>query len=181
MQRKGFFLAALLLIVTFWFTASLRDPPVQDILPEARSEYLLEEFDLLVMDPQGNPSFRLQSPFLEKNPVDESLNIRRPHLTLFEAGVVTWQVQSEQAWINSEGDTIKMPGPVKLASQMAPQTIVNTSDVTVKPRANRARSDAFVEVMRSDMRSEGVGFEVDLSRQQFDILSQVKGYYEPPI
>ncbi len=180
MQRYRFWLAALGLAFTFWLTAKLRQPPEAEILPQARSDYLLEDFDLIVMDPQGNPSFRLQSPFLEKSPEDESLDIRSPHLTLFEAGKVTWQMQSEKAWINREGDTIKMPGPVKLASELTPKTIVNTADVTVKPRDHQASSAAAVEVIRSDMRSEGIGFEVDLSRQQFDILSQVEGYYEPP-
>ncbi|MFK7955690.1 MAG: LPS export ABC transporter periplasmic protein LptC [Lysobacterales bacterium] len=180
MQRNRYLLAALGLALTFWLTVKLRQPPEPEILPTARSDYLLENFDLLVMDPQGNPSFRLQSPFLEKNPTDESLDIRSPHLTLFEAGEVTWQMQSDNAWINREGDIIKMPGPVKLASEITPKTIVNTADVTVKPRDHQASSDAAVEVIRSDMRSEGVGFQVDLSRQQFDILSQVEGYYEPP-
>lgn len=180
MQKNAFILTALVLALTLWLAARLRQPEAPAELPAARSDYVLEQFDLLVMDEQGEPSFRVQSPYLEKDPTDESLQIRTPHLTLFEAGQITWQMQSEQAWINREGDTVKMPGPVKLASKQTPLTIVNTADVTVKPREHRARSDADVEVVRTDMRSQGVGFEVDLSRQQFDILSQVKGYYEPP-
>ncbi|MEM1089531.1 MAG: LPS export ABC transporter periplasmic protein LptC [Pseudomonadota bacterium] len=179
-SRTRFVAAALGLAITFWLASSLREPEEVETLPAARSDYLLEEFDLLVMDPSGRPSFRVQSPYLEKNQEDESVTITTPHLTLFEAGEVTWQMQSDSAWINREGDEIWLPGPVKLASEQAPLTIVNTSDVTVLPQENLASSEAAVEVIRADMRSEGVGFEVDLSRQQFDILSQVKGFYEPP-
>ncbi|MEM9532525.1 MAG: LPS export ABC transporter periplasmic protein LptC [Pseudomonadota bacterium] len=180
MTRTGYALLAVLLGLTFWATQRLASDDVEEALPTARSDYRLEHFDLLVMDPSGAPSYRVQSPEMEKSPDDDSATLIKPHFTLYDQGSETWRVQSDEAWINGEGDLIRMPGPVQLASRLPPNTLVETRDVTVQPREHRARSEAPVTVTRSDMRSSGVGFSANLSNQQFDILSNVEGFYEPP-
>ena len=55
-------------------------------LPDARSEYTLDNFDLLVMDKQGSPSFQMESPHLEKLPMDGSTRVQQPQMHLFEDG-----------------------------------------------------------------------------------------------
>ena len=180
-RALGFAATGLLLALTWWGVVVLdREPPQRDILPGARSDYLLEDFSLVAMDPSGAPSFQINAPFLEKNPDDDSVAIREPELTLYQNGEVTWEISAPQAWIDATGERIELPGDVQLVAAQPPRTEVQTRDVTVLPRTQQARSDADVEVNRDIMFSRGVGFRADLSSQQFDILSQVEGYYEPP-
>lgn len=182
MNRPAVFaLLALLACASWWGVVVLdRDPPDDPMLPGARSDYLLEDFRMVAMDETGRPSFQLVAPFLEKNPEDDSVAVRAPQLTLFQAGQVTWEIEAPQAWIDATGERIELPGDVQLLSARAPQTEVDTRDVTVLPRSHLATSQSRVQVTRENMYSTGVGFRADLSSQQFDILSQVEGYYDPP-
>lgn len=177
----GFVITALLLGLTVWGVAVLdRSDRDKTALPGAQSDYLLEDFRMVAMDQAGLPSFQIEAPFLEKNPTDDSVAIREPELTLFLDGIVTWQIDAPEAWIDATGERIELPGAVLLVSERAPRTQVQTSEVTVFPRRQQAISEAAVRVTRDNMFSRGIGFKADLSSQQFDILSQVEGYYEPP-
>ena len=71
--------------LTRWLLLVVQDGDEdRQVLPDARSDYTLEEFDLLVMNRQGDPSFRIESPYLEKSPVDESVSLIQPLVFLFD-------------------------------------------------------------------------------------------------
>lgn len=180
-RPAAFSLLAILLCATWWGVVVLdRDAAQDPQLPGARSDYLLEDFSMVAMDGSGRPSFQLAAPFLEKNPEDDSVAIRQPQLKLYQEGRITWEIEAPEAWIDASGERIELPGDVHLVSALPPRTEVDTRDVTVLPRSHQASSESKVQVARPNMFSSGVGFRADLSSQQFDILSEVEGYYDPP-
>ncbi|MDJ0654790.1 MAG: LPS export ABC transporter periplasmic protein LptC [Xanthomonadales bacterium] len=178
-KRWGLGIALLAATVTFWLAQWLnRDRERQLELPQARSDYTLESFDLLVMNEQGWPSFQVQSPHLEKNPGDRSVNIESPDLLLFDLGNPRWRVTAETGWISEDGKEILFGGAVEVVEQMHPPVTVRTRDLTINPDTYIARSAAAVNVERPGMKLAGRGFSADLKRRRYEILNDVEATYD---
>lgn len=178
--RKLWTIAILLLAagLSFWavrWLARERPPP----LPEARSDYALHAFALVVMNSGGLPSFRLEAPYLEKSPEDESLTVDEPHLWLFEEGQMRWQVRATRGWIRGDGEEIQLTGAVQLNEQAGDGLALETTELTLFPDTRLASSGAPVALRQRDMRMHGLGLDADLNTRRFELLSQVRGRYDP--
>ena len=159
-----------------WLVGDRRSPLP---LPTARSDYVLENFDLLIMNAEGIPRFRVESPYLEKNPADESVSLDQPHMWLFEAGNLSWEARAANGWIRADGEEILLTGEVELQEQAGGDMRVETSQLTLYPEVHLAHSSAAVDLRQNGVWMDGVGLDADLSARRFEILSKVKGRYDP--
>jgi lipopolysaccharide export system protein LptC len=167
--------------LTRWLLLVVQDGDEdRQVLPDARSDYTLEEFNLLVMNRQGDPSFRIESPYLEKNPVDESVSLSQPLVYLFDGGQQSWRINAEEGWIQADGDEIELRGRVVLGREFPGQLTIRTQNLRIYPNEDRAYTDQAVKIDRPGAELNGVGLEAWLDSERIEILSKVKGHYEPP-
>lgn len=178
-----FLLLALLAGGTRWWLMRLQDADRQaGGLPEARSEYTLDNFDLLVMDKQGLPSFQVRSPYLEKMPVDGSVVLQQPRMYLFENGNKTWRIDAQSSWIRHDGEEILLQGDVFMTKGKDQEQLnIRAQDLKLYPQQELVQSSESVKISRPGTVMVGVGLKARLDLEKFELLSEVKGRYEPPL
>jgi lipopolysaccharide export system protein LptC len=180
-QLLAIFLLALLAGGTRWWLMRLQEANRQaGGLPDAHLEYTLDNFDLLVMDKQGLPSFQIESPHLEKTPVDGSVVLQQPRMYLFENGSKTWRIDAQSGWIREDGEEVLLLGKVLMTKgQDREQLIIRAQDLKIYPQQDLAQSSEPVDISRPGTVMAGVGLKARLDLEKFELLSEVKVRYEP--
>lgn len=183
-RRTIFSIAAMVLLAaaTQYWLQSVDDGP----LPASRStdltsEYTLDDFTLSAMNDEGQLAFEVTAPRLEENPEDRSAEIQSPEITIYEASEARWQVQAQTGWISHDAKTLRLQGDVSIQRQSNSNdqttTTIDTSDMTVFPKRQEARTRAPVEIRRPGLILSGVGMRANLRKERYQILSQVRVRY----
>jgi lipopolysaccharide export system protein LptC len=154
-----------------------RSAPVVD----ARSDYLLHDFELTALDKQGNESFTLRAPTLERHPGDRTMTLATPLFLLpVGDGTAYWEVRSQKGWVSAEGDEVRLTGDVKATSPAgATPTTFATQTLNVFPKSNRASSRDAVTITRPGSILRGRGFDANLKSKRYALLADVRTRYAP--
>jgi len=148
-----------------------------------RPDYLLNDFELVVLDAAGKESFTLRAPRLARDPVLETMDVVTP-LFLIPArqeGNDAWRVEAKTGWISADGDELRLRGDVNAVSegQQAPKVTIDTQELNVYPDADRVDSAVQVTINRPGSILRGNGLEVNLATKQYTLQSEVKSRYAP--
>ncbi|MFC0678808.1 LPS export ABC transporter periplasmic protein LptC [Lysobacter korlensis] len=147
-----------------------------------RSDYVLEDFELVALDEQGRESFTLRAPRLTRDPTRETMDIATPVFTLPagpDASTGDWEVKSRTGWVSAEGDELRLRGDVLAKSVDAegrPVTM-NTQQLNVFPETKRATSPVAVTVRQPGLILNGRSLEAQLDAKRVH-LNDVKARYE---
>lgn len=150
----------------------------------ARSDYLLHDFELVALDKQGNESFTLRAPQLARHPGDQTMTLATPLFLLpvsdGNGSNGYWEVRSRQGWVSAEGDEVRLTGDVNATSpQGATPTTFVTQTLNVFPRSNRASSRDVVTITRPGSILRGRGFDANLKSKRYALLADVRTRYAP--
>lgn len=167
--------------LTGWAWWSQRDKPAT-AAKQTRPDYVLTDFNVVVLNKEGRESFTLRAPQLTRNPADKTMDIVTP---LFLIPPRTggnggpWEVRSQRGWVNGEGDEVRLRGQVKADSTNANGKPINiaTEQLNVFPDANRATSDVQVQMIQPGTILTGQAMEADLDSKNIN-LKDVKVRYE---
>lgn len=152
--------------------------------PAARSDYVLENFELIVLDKQGRESFTVRAPRLARDPVEKTLDIPTPLFLIppGEAGGDTWEVRAGSGWVSANAEELRLRDDV-LASRVggtgAPTT-VRTERLNVYPETRRASSPDRVVITRPGSILSGRGLQLDMANKKYSFASEVRHRYAPP-
>ena len=176
--------------VTGWSVWTQRPPERPKADPNARSDYVLEDFEIVVLDKQGKESFTLVAPRLTRQPGDRTMNIATPlfHIPASpgnglpptrEAG---WEVRSKQGWVSAGGDELRLIGAVtaKTVGQRERPIVMATEQLNVFPERDRATAPFLVTVTQPGSILRGQGMEALLDSKRIRFHSNVKVRYAPP-
>ncbi len=155
-----------------------------DFVGPPRSGYTLTDARLIEFNAAGQPSFRLQSPHLERREGDESLYLNSPtfQLPANQTGVPDWQGRSLYGWVNKDGTQLKLQGPVEMhrpAFGDAPATRMQTADITAWPKQNRVETAAPAQMLQGGTRISGIGMRADLNDKHLELLDDVHATFPP--
>jgi lipopolysaccharide export system protein LptC len=173
--------AGLAQLLLWWFGPA---PKSSDFVGPPRSGYTLTDARLTEFNAAGQPSFRLQSPHLERREGDESLYLNSPtfQLPANQAGVPDWQGKSLYGWVNKDGTQLKLQGPVEMhrpAFGDAPATRMQTADITAWPKQNRVETAAPAQMLQGGTRISGIGMRADLTDKHLELLDDVHATFPP--
>ncbi len=146
-------------------------------------DYTVTDLDVTRMTEAGLPAHRLRATLLHHFIDDQTTELTRPRLTVFQGDEPPWEVDAEQAWISPDGSLVLLSGEVvitRAAHANSPPVRMVTSEMRLQPRQDYAETDEKVRVETETDRLDAVGMQAWLrppSRLKF--LSQVKGYYVP--
>jgi len=179
--RTGLGLVLLLAaIVSGWSAWHLRDR--SEPAPEAaeRSDYILRDFEIVMLDKVGIESLRLKAPEMQRNRDDESLSIVQP-VFLAPGQDGGWRMTADKGWVAADGSLARLQGNVEgdSAGSQAVPTSLRTDTLELLPDRNLARTDDRVTLTQPGIMQTGVGFKANLETRQYQFLSQVKTRYEP--
>jgi lipopolysaccharide export system protein LptC len=168
--------------MVYWWLAPT--PKVNEFVGPPRSGYTLTNFRLWSYDTDGQPSFRMVAPHLERRENDESLYINTPKFELLsnQEGVPPWLGDSLYAWVDKSGTLLKLQGPVYMHRAAFNQTAaaeIHTSDVTSWPKENRMETAAPAQMVQGDSKLSGVGMRANLNTNHLELLDESHGTYPP--
>ena len=179
--------SAVLLIIALasgWALWSDREEQVErTVAAGGRSDYVLHDFEMVALDANGNESFTLRAPKLERDPADETMEIVTPLFLIppREGSGDAWQVTAEHGWVSANGDELRLRDAVKAESDgsTGAPVVVRTEQLNVFPEADRVASPVAVSIDRPGSILRGVGLEVSLASKQYTLQSEVTSRYVP--
>ncbi|UHQ19695.1 LPS export ABC transporter periplasmic protein LptC [Lysobacter sp. KIS68-7] len=156
----------------------------------ARSDYVLTNFEVVVLDKTGLEAFTVAAPKLERNPGDRTMTMATPIFYIpvspgeglpptREAG---WEVRSKTGWVSGDGDELRLTGNVtaQTAGHRERPVTMATEQLNVFPHRNRATSPVLVTVSQPGSILRGQGMEALLDSKRIRFSSNVKVQYVPP-
>jgi len=157
---------------------------------DARSDYLLHDFELVVLDKQGQEAFTLRAPQLERHPGDKTMSLATPVFTIPPAPNSksgSWEVSSKTGWVSAEGDELRLRGDVIAtnagsdggAGTVGAPVKMTTQELNVFPDTKRATSAADVTITQPGSILRGHGMNALLDSKRIQLKSNVKGRYVP--
>ena len=179
--------AALLTTWTIW----RRPERVVAVASDGRSDYILQQLEVVVLDKAGHESFTLRAPRLARNPGDRTMTLDTPTFLIpvaptkgaaptREAG---WEVTAAKGWVSAGGEELRLTGQVlaKTAGARDRPIRMATEQLNLFPDANRATSPAEVIVTQPGSILRGQGMEALLDSKRVRLSSNVKVRYDPQI
>lgn len=181
--RSGFLVVLLVAaLVSGWavWNQRTKDPALAGL--PGQPDYVLEDFELVALDEQGQESFTLRAPLLERDPDAKTLDIVTP-LFLIPAGKDArggpWEVRSKTGWVSADGDELRLRGDVVADSTGAdgrPVTMAS-QQLNVFPKAKRATSAVAVTLTQPGLTIHGRELEAHLDTKRV-LLQDTKTRYE---
>lgn len=184
MNWRGVMIAVLLVaaIASGW-SAWRRGAEVADAtVASDRSDYVLENFELVSLDSAGQEAFTLRAPWLQRNPADATLSLREPVFLLPEEdGEYYWDLRAATGWISGDSSEMRLKGDVVAVSDPTGGRAMRmeTDTLQVFPDERRARTDAAVTITQPGTTMQGTGMEADLAGKRFQLTSKVQTRYVP--
>ncbi|MFC3551028.1 LPS export ABC transporter periplasmic protein LptC [Lysobacter cavernae] len=148
-----------------------------------RPDYVLSDFEIVALDEQGQESFTLRAPRLERDPDVKTMDITTPLFVIPTAAgsqASPWEVRAQTGWVSAKGEELRLRGQVRADSTNADGKPVKVASeqLNVFPDAKRATSAVAVTVTEPGFILNGRGLEADLAAKRVQIKSDVKVRYE---
>ena len=186
MSWRGILTIVLLIAAALsgWAVWKQSDQQGSDRTPAARSDYVLNDFQIITLDSQGKEAFTLRAPRLDRNPNDKTMTLVTP-LFLFpveggpDKGRAYWETRSQSGWVSATGDEVRLRGEVNVLGPAPDQVRMVTEQLNVFPDAKRAHSTVLVTVTQPGSTMRGLGMQVDMTSKRYALLSQVQTRYDP--
>lgn len=147
--------------------------------PDAKAE----NFTVLRYDATGALKYRLEAPYMEHFPDDDSSEIRTPFLTHYRPEAPEMTIRSDAAKVTAKGTLAYLWGHVEAHRQATPERpemIATMPDLTVNTEENTAFTNNPVEIRQGRSWVRGVGMNLDHNAATFVLHSQVTGQYFRP-
>ena len=185
-QLRPLLLLILLLgAVASWWSAQEEATAPQPLATEGPREidYYVTGLQVTRMNRDGQPAHRLHVVSARHFTDDDTTELEKPHLTVFQATDPPWEVHAVRALSSADGNLVLLSGEVlieRAGSDTTRPMRLLTRELRVQPRQDYAETDEKVRVETDSDWLDAVGMQAWLrppSRLKF--LSQVKGHYIP--
>jgi lipopolysaccharide export system protein LptC len=165
-------------IAASWWAWKLRPQPVVvETAGPQRGDYTAEIYHLVVMNKDGEVSFRSNGPYAARDPNNEQLFLNEPRFSFPDKkSKQDWHGRSETGWVSAKGDEVRLKRAVVLDGPIVPdkdQIHVRTEQLTVFPDPQTAHSDVLVTTTQGASILSGVGMNANLKTSKLELLSKV--------
>lgn len=168
--------------VSGWSLWSKRTEEAATVQASGRADYVLNDFELIVLGADGNESFTVRAPKLARDPATRAMDVVTPLFLIPPrqgASGDAWEVRARTGWVSAEGEELRLRGQVRAVSDGSTGAAVNitTEELNVFPEANRVDSAVAVNINRPGSILRGHGLEVDLDTKAYTLKSEVRSRY----
>ncbi|HEY2346940.1 MAG TPA: LPS export ABC transporter periplasmic protein LptC [Xanthomonadaceae bacterium] len=161
-----------------WWAWQLRPrPATEQTVGPLRSDYTVETYHLVVMNKDGEVSFRSTGPYAARDPDNHELFLNTPNFSFPDrGGGGDWTGHSYTGWVSAKGDEVRLKRDVVLDGPVIPdkdQAHMRTEQLAVFPDSQTAHSKLLVTATRGATILTGVGMNAWLKTNRFELLSKV--------
>lgn len=168
-------------VLSGWFAWRGQAPEAEEVQAEARSDYILRDFEVVTLDSSGQESFSLRAPELRQTPGARTLELQTPLFLMPDEHGSRWEVRSKTGWVNEKSTLVRLRGDVVADSPVGASrpTRLRTEQLDIFPDDNRATSEAVVTITTPGTTMRGTGMEADLAGKRIQLLSDVSLNNDP--
>lgn len=186
--RSALYLTSLALLAGLSYgLLRLVESSLQERAPvESREPVLtVERFRAVRLDMAGVREYVLEAPLLVQLAGQEGTRVQKPVMDWYQPDGKTreWRVHAENGWIAADQQQVRLEGEVVMTrtaeSGKSPMTIT-TRDVLIRPAERYAETAAPALAVMPGGELRAVGARAYLDQERLELLSQVRGFYEPP-
>jgi lipopolysaccharide export system protein LptC len=163
MRERGTLVSSLVLLSalaggSYWLAlrARLLDPVAKTAKHEI--DYYATEFEMVRMDDQGHPYYRLGAKRMEHYADDDSTDLARPSITSLSPDKPVVHITGRTGDVSSGGDLVHLDGDVKLireATTTDPGLVADSAHMTVLPDENIAKTNTPVHAVHGGSTMDG--------------------------
>ena len=179
-------LAFLLLFagLTFWLDRVVQPAgPKLDGSTRHEPDYIIENFNAIKLDLNGQPHLTLAAVKMTHYPDDLTTHLVRPHLISFSPKTPPLHIYAQRGTITEDGEHAHLYDNVRIVREAggnATELTVNTSYLHIIPEKNFVETDKPVIIQDAHTHITAVGLKLDKETHQLKLLSRVKARYAPP-
>lgn len=161
--------------------SSLREPDAN----ESQAPVLvIERFRAARMSATGLREYVVEAPLLQQLPAQRGTRIEQPVVDWYQPDGETreWRLRSDWGWVAADRETIRLEGDVvmtRAAASGKPPVEVTTQNVAIRPAERVVETAAPTRAVTPGGELRAVGARAWLDREQLELLSEVRGTYEP--
>ncbi|MCE3238316.1 MAG: lptC [Gammaproteobacteria bacterium] len=147
-----------------------------------RPDAFMEDVVAIIINKQGNPSLRIESPKMVHYADNDTTDITTPHLMLYRQSPEPWHINSNYAKATQGLTEVFFWNHVvihHLQDVANPTTDMTTSTLTVFPDQQIAKTDDTITVVQPNTTIHGVGMLANLNDGTVQLFSQARGEYVP--
>ena len=146
-------------------------------------DYYLVNFTLTTMNDSGVPKHELTADNMYHYPDDDTATLANPRLVIYHEEADSWEIRADRGLVSEGGESVFLQGDVfvnRLDDRPDHQLEIITRDLTVKTEEETASTEQAIIIKDHYGVTEGVGMQANLKARHFQLLSQVRGNYQPP-
>lgn len=179
--RGGLTIVLLLAVIASGWSVWTNSDNGADPATVKRPDYVLRDYEIVSLDSDGKEAFTLRGPELQRDIGAKSMTLLTPLFLVPDRNGAYWEVRAKHGFVPEDGKQLRLRGDVVATSpvQVPPPTRIETAELNLFPRANRATSTVAVTITRPGLTMRGRGLEADFNRQQVALLSDVHSRYVP--
>lgn len=165
-----------------WVESSLREPASA----ESQDPVLtIERFRAVRLNVAGVREYVVEAPRLWQLPGQGGIGIERPTLDWYQPDgqIREWRLQADQGWVAADNQSLRLEGEVVMnrgSESGKPPVTVATRDVLVRLDERRAETAAPARATTPAGELRAIGLRAFLDEERLELLSEVRGVYEPP-
>ena len=165
-----------------WVESGLREPePAKSQEPVM----IIDHFRAVRLSAIGLREYVIEAPQLSHFPDNLGTQIEWPVLDWYQLDGLTreWRLQAEQGWVAADQQIVRLKGAVTMirrATSGKPPMTVTTHDVLIRPRERYVETAAPAQAMTPGSELRAIGVRAWLDQERLELLSEVRGTYEPP-
>jgi lipopolysaccharide export system protein LptC len=140
-------------------------------------DYYMENFSQLSMDPGGGLDNKLQAEFMVHYLDDDSSELVRPRLELYNDSRPPWIVVAERGWVSAGNEVILLYGPVEIWRNHADgerEVEVLTTNLRILADEDYAESDYPTTIRSRTTTTHAVGMRARFGKGHLELLERVR-------
>jgi len=170
--------------LTFWLDRVVQPAgPKLDGSGRHEPDYIVENFNALKLDLNGQPHFTLSAIKMTHYPDTQTTDLERPHLIAFKTNTPPTHIYAQSGKVTEDGvhaflyDNVRL---VREAGGKRSEMTLTTNYLHVIPEKNYMETDKPVVIQDAHTLINAVGLELDKDKHKLKLLSRVKARYAPP-
>jgi len=176
--RRGILVLALLASLSWILlkeSGEVQEGPVSKL--DTRLNYALYDFNGRLLEEDGSTKLVFHAPALRSDAQSGVGTVESPEIRIQQEDE-QWYITAESAIITADQEHVSLMGDVNLSRGELLE--IATMDVMLNVTPRTAASDSEVHIRHFNDRLDATGFRVDMISNTFQLLKDVRAYYEIP-
>ncbi len=164
-----------------WSAWENRKKPPTTAANAAQSDYIMHDFEMVVLDKDGKESITLRAPEMHRTAADQTFTITTPLFLIPDKDGAHMEMRSKTAWVDAKGEKAILRDDVVGNSPpgVGTPSDFKTTRLDIFPDQHLASTDQVVVLTQPGATMQGTGFEINSQTQQYKFKSKVKSRYVP--